>query len=186
MSEQLRAPGSDHGHQGGPFTLSADTIRRGQTGDALALHEILSVISPYVGRICGSVALDDGPDAAQETLVIVFRELRRLRDPDALAGWVRTIATREAIRVARRRSSARTTSLEHTRALPAQNWNAYTSIEIRSVLATLTPEHRAVLLLHAYEGLPESEIAELVGIPPGTVKSRLSRARSNFRKEWNS
>src|SRR5262249_10452846 len=58
-------------------------------------------LAPYVGRICGAIALEAGEDAAQETLIAVFRRLRSLKEPDALWGWVRTIAVREAVRIAR-------------------------------------------------------------------------------------
>src|SRR5262249_28719772 len=63
---------------------------------------------PYVSRLCGPIALQDGPDAAQEALITVFRDIRQLREPRALYGWVRTIAVREAVRAARR---ARTGSM---------------------------------------------------------------------------
>jgi RNA polymerase sigma-70 factor (ECF subfamily) len=53
------------------------------------------------------------------------------------------------------------------------------------LLDRLSPEHRAVLTLREVEGLDEQAIAELLAVPPGTVKSRLSRARQNFRKAWS-
>ena len=148
--------------------------------------DILEEVSPYVGRICGSIALDDGPDAAQETLVIVFRNLQRLRDSRALAGWVRTIATREAVRMAKRRSDPKSVSLTTTGPDFADPRRQETAIDIRSVLEKLTPEHRAILFLHAYEDLEESAIANLLDLSRGTVKSRLHRARNRFRKEWDS
>src|SRR5215469_12652250 len=72
-----------------------------QRGDGLATHQLLDLLAPYVGRLCGPIALADGPDAAQEALIAIFRNLRRLRQPEALFGWVRAIAVREAVRVAR-------------------------------------------------------------------------------------
>jgi DNA-directed RNA polymerase specialized sigma24 family protein len=62
----------------------------------------------YVGRLGGPIALQDGPDAAQEALIAVFRGLGQLREPAALFGWVRAIAVREAVRVARRGEAGRT------------------------------------------------------------------------------
>jgi RNA polymerase sigma-70 factor (ECF subfamily) len=165
----------------GPLSVDADTLRRARRGDALAIDELLSRISPYVGRICGAIALDDGQDAAQEALLIVFRKLGRLRDPRALAGWVRMIATREALRVARRRG---TVPLE---GLPDPSGpGGEVGVDIRAVLERLSPDHRAVLVLHAYEDLGEREIARVLGLSRGTVKSRLHRARQSFREEWRS
>lgn len=64
-------------------------VRAAQGGDTLAMNDLLDQLTPYVGRICGPIALSNGPDATQEALVAVFRSLRSLKDPAALFGWVR-------------------------------------------------------------------------------------------------
>jgi RNA polymerase sigma-70 factor (ECF subfamily) len=56
--------------------------------------------------------------------------------------------------------------------------------DIQDVLSRLAPEHRAVLMLRDLEGLDERTAAALLGVPAGTVKSRLARARASFRKGW--
>lgn len=75
-------------------------VRAAQRGDPIALGDLMDLLAPYVGRICGPIALQDGPDAAQETLIVVLRNIGQLRDHAALFGWVRAIAVREAVRVA--------------------------------------------------------------------------------------
>jgi RNA polymerase sigma factor (sigma-70 family) len=155
-------------------------VRAAQRGDALAMNDLLDLLAPYVGRLCGPIALQDGPDAAQEALIAVFRGLRQLREPAALFGWVRAIAVREAVRVARR--AGRTVAGELAD-LPAPG-DPQLAADVRDVLARLAPEHRAVLVLRDLEGLDEQAAAALLRVPQGTVKSRLSRARRSFRKEW--
>lgn len=93
-------------------------------------------------------------------------------------GWVRTIAVREAVRVARRRPV--TAELSE---VPARG-DPQLAADLRDVLGRLSPQHRAVLLLREVEGLDESQTAAMLAVPPGTVKSCLSRARLAFRKEW--
>jgi RNA polymerase sigma factor (sigma-70 family) len=159
-----------------------DLVRAAQKGDALAMSMLLTELAPYVGRICGAIALDDGEDAAQEALVAVFRRLGTLREPAALRGWARAIAAREAVRVARRRAAPAAALPE---ALPSPQ-DVEVAADIRDLLARLRPEQRAVLVLRDVEGLEEAEAAALLNVPVGTVKSRLHRARAAFRREWAS
>jgi RNA polymerase sigma-70 factor (ECF subfamily) len=157
-------------------------VRAAQGGDTLAMSQLLDQLAPYVGRICAPIALSNGPDAAQEALVAVFRSLRTLKDPAALFGWVRAIAIREAIRVARQDQRQVVADLAE---LPARD-DPQLAVDIRDTLARLSPEHRALLVLRDLEGLDERDAAALLEVPAGTAKSRLHRARESFRKAWAS
>ncbi|MFG2005233.1 RNA polymerase sigma factor [Spirillospora sp. NPDC048911] len=157
----------------------AALVRGAQAGDGMAMHELLDRLAPYVERLCGPIALQDGPDAVQETLIAVFKGIRRLRDPEALFGWVRAIAVRESLRVVRR-SGPHSAELHEV----PQRGDPNLAADIRDVLARLSPEHRAVLMLRDVEGLDEKTVGELLAISTGTVKSRLHRARQGFRKAW--
>jgi RNA polymerase sigma factor (sigma-70 family) len=159
-------------------------VRAAQRGDAMALADLLELLAPYVSSLCGPIALQDGPDAAQEALITVFRDIRRLREPTALYGWVRTIAVRAAVRTARR---ARTGSAGAEPGLLGQvpdPADPLLGVDIRDVLARLSPEHRAVLTLRELERLDERAVSEILAIPEGTVKSRVHRARRSFAKAW--
>jgi len=160
-----------------------ELVRSAQRGDALALSALMDRLAPFVGRICGPIALEHGEDAAQEALIAVLRDLAALREPRALLGWARRIAAREAVRHARaaRRGSALP---EGAQPLPAPGDPALAR-DVRRVLETLAPEQRAILLLRDLEGLSEREAAELLALEHGTVKSRLSRARAAFRRRWS-
>src|SRR2546423_739787 len=76
-------------------------VRAAQRGDPLAMNQLLRELGPVVGPICGAIALDQGDDAMQETMIAVVRNLKSLREPAAIHGWARRIATREAVRVAK-------------------------------------------------------------------------------------
>ncbi|HEV3173868.1 MAG TPA: RNA polymerase sigma factor [Actinocrinis sp.] len=160
----------------------ADLVRSAQHGDAIAMNALLDRLTPYVGRLCGPIALQDSADAAQEALISVFQNLKALNEPAALYGWVRRIAVREAVRVAQRSARARPAELAE---LPAPG-SPELAADIRDVLDRLSPEHRAILVLREIEGLDEKDAAQLLHISPGAAKSRLSRARSSFRKAWSS
>ncbi len=161
-----------------------ELVRNAQRGDALALSALIDRLAPFVGRICGPIALEHGEDAAQEALIAVLRDLPALREPRALYGWARRIAAREAVRHAR--AARREPALgDATLALPAPGDPALAR-DVRRVLAALAPEQRAILLLRDLEGLSEQEAAALLAVEHGTVKSRLSRARAAFRGRWPS
>lgn len=161
--------------------VDSELIRAAQAGDSLAMSQMLDALTPWVGRICSSIALDLGPDAAQEALIQVFCDLGGLREPDAFRGWVRRIATREAVRHAQR--ERRTREVPAKRDLPVVGDPALAA-DIRSVLESLSPEQRAILVLRDLEGLSEEEAAEQLAVAKGTAKSRLHRVRNAFQKRW--
>jgi RNA polymerase sigma factor (sigma-70 family) len=175
----VRQPGSPDR----PAAELGGLVRAAQRGDALAMNDLLDLLAPYVGRLCGPIALQDGPDAAQEALIAIFRRLGQLREPAALFGWVRAIAVREAVRVARRGGEAGHIVSGALADVPAPD-DPQLATDVRDVLARLAAEHRAVLVLRELEGLDEQAAAALLKVPRGTVKSRLSRARRSFREEW--
>jgi RNA polymerase sigma-70 factor (ECF subfamily) len=158
-------------------------VAAARRGEPRAMNSLLTALGSYVGRICGPIALDEAEDALQETMIVVLKNLRSLRDPAALRAWVRRIAVREAVRIAeaaRRRKS--------TPASPAAGLDSVDladRIAIRETLFRLEPSQRAVLVLRELEGLSEKEVAETMAVARGTVKSRLSRARAAFGKLGN-
>ena len=162
--------------------IEAARVRAAQRGDSVAMNDVLDALTPYVGKICGPIALADGPDAAQEALIAIFRGLHRLQEPAALFGWARAIAVREAVRVARRGQRQQPAELAD---VPAAD-DPQLAIDVQDVLERLSPEHRAVLVLRDLEGLDEHAAAAVLDVPPGTAKSRLHRARASFRKAWRS
>ncbi|MGW5352017.1 RNA polymerase sigma factor [Streptomyces sp. NPDC004031] len=165
----------------GPWVTAVPLVRAAQAGDALALGDLLDLLTPYVTRLCAPIARGDAPDAVQEALIAVFRGIGGLHDPLALYGWVRVIAVREAVRVARR--AARETPVEHVDGLPPTAGPELAG-DVHDVLRRMTPEHRAILVLRELEGLDEKAAGEVLNISRGTVRSRLHRARTSFRKAW--
>ena len=155
-----------------------DLVRAAQRGDPAAMDALVRALAPYVTRVCGAIALDRGDDAVQETFIAVLRRIGQLREPAALHGWVRRIAVREAVRAAGSTSGPRADELD----LPAPLPDLDAVLDVRAALAGLSPEHRAVLALRDLDGLPEADVAALLSVPEGTVKSRLHRARAAARE----
>lgn len=157
-----------------------------QRGDVLAMSRLMDRLAPWMARICGAIALEQADDAAQEALVQVFRDLRTLREPDALRGWARRIAVRESVRHAQRARAGAHAPGAAEATLAADARDPALAPDVRAVLARLAPEQRAILVLRDLEGLSEEEAAAQLGVAKGTVKSRLFRAREAFAKRWSS
>ena len=155
-------------------------VRAAQRGDPVAMDTLLTELAPWVGRICAAIALEQGEDALQETLIVVLRNLPALREPAAWRAWVRRIAVRESLRMSRDNREV---------AMPdppdaVESIDLDTVIDVRDTLGKLPPQQRAVLFLRNLEDLSEQETAEVLGVPEGTVKSRLHRAQQGFRDRW--
>jgi RNA polymerase sigma-70 factor (ECF subfamily) len=175
-------PATTAGDAADAVQLGASLALRVRAGrDPDAMHELLRFLEPHVGRWCGPIALQDGPDAVQETLLIVFRSLHQLKEPAALLGWVRAIAIREAVKIAAKTN--RTVAAELAE-VPSRA-EMETVHDVRDVLRRLSPEHRAILVLRDLEDLDEKSVAEILDISVGTAKSRLFRARHSFRSSWS-
>jgi RNA polymerase sigma factor (sigma-70 family) len=163
--------------------VDPEKVAAAQQGDALVLDQLLDELAPYVRRLCARIAPAAADDATQEALLAVFRGLPSLRAPEAIMTWVRSVTVRTAIRVARQHDlevAAEGTALDrHASSLEGL-------VDIDDALARLPDSQRVVLVLRSWEGLSEREIAATLGIPTGTVKSRLHRARAAFRKVWES
>ena len=163
--------------------MDPEKVAAAQQGDALALDQLLDELAPYVRRLCARIAPAAADDAAQEALLAVFRGLPSLHAPEAIMTWVRSVTVRTAMRLARQPDqevSTGETSVEPC----ASSFEGL--VDIDDALARLPLSQRVVLVLRAWEGLSEQEIATALGIPPGTVKSRLHRARTAFREVWKS
>jgi len=158
-----------------------DRVRAAQRGDPLAMSALIRDLMPWISRICGSIALDHGDDAAQETLVLVLRNLPTLREPAALRAWVRRIAVRESVRIATRWRDVPVSDVTE-RELPDVDLDD--RMDVRETLNRLAPRERAVLALRYVEDLSEEQTAEVLGVEPGTVKSRAHRAKQAFEERW--
>jgi RNA polymerase sigma-70 factor (ECF subfamily) len=127
---------------------------------------------------------DRSEDAVQQALVIAWRELPRLRDPDRFEPWLHRIVVHACYGEARRRREWTT----HVRLLPVDGpaqpddtSNFADRDLVDRGFRRLPPEQRAILVLHHYLGLTPGEIAETLGIPPGTARSRLHYAHRAMR-----
>lgn len=141
----------------------------------------------------------DARDAAQETLVKIYRNIHKCSDPRMFRSWVRTITNNTCIDELRRRRKRREESLSRVYETDdggEKVWQfesnedgpekTLLSAEKREAIAKaidkLPPKYKALIVLRDINGLSYEELSEAVGLTMGTVKSRLSRARAKLQK----
>ena len=158
-----------------------DLVERAQGGDRDAFGALVGLISDRMYGLAARRLRDNdlAEDALQGALIIAWRQLPALRDPDRFEGWVRKVLVHACYAEARRRRSW----AANVRVLPVDgpaSADDLVSIDDRDQLdrafRRLSVEQRAVFVLHHHEGRPLVEIADTLGIPAGTARSRLHYA----------
>ena len=123
----------------------------------------------------------DAHEAAQESLVATWRQLRRLREPERFDAWLERIvvnAARQVIRAnSRRRIREVPASTVASLAAQVDDRPRDDAAILDLALRTLPVEQRSILVLHHLEGRSLAELAEILAVPVGTAKSRLFTAR---------
>jgi RNA polymerase sigma-70 factor (ECF subfamily) len=161
-------------------------VLRGQARDEAAFEEIVARYTPrlryYLRKMLGGAEAAD--DALQEVWLDAFRGLPRLIEPAAFPAWIYRLARDRALRDLRRRRSY--LPLESSDAVEdvkdSEGFSTEDAARVHEALDKLAPEYRDVLVLRFIEGLSYEQIAEVVGCPLGTVRSRLHYAKQAMRR----
>lgn len=155
------------------------------SGDRDAFRRL---VEPLIGPALGAATIvlgsaNDADDAVQDALLSAWLGLGQLRDPDAFPAWFRKHVVRAALRRTRRRVQA----VELDLAVPAPAGALDREFERRVLgraFRRLEGPDRLLLTLHFFWELPIAETAELLGIPTGTVKSRVHAATDRLRAAY--
>lgn len=164
-------------------------VLRAQCDDREALELLLRSIQPHLRRfVRGIVGPSHGDDVLQDTLVTVCRKLKSLHTPELLRPWAFRIASRVAFRHIKREKRwpeqvADESEFDSCSLQPSLPSGAL--LEELLAMDSLSPGSRAVLVLHFQEELPLSDVAAILGLPIGTVKSRLAYGLNAIRKHLN-
>lgn len=167
----------------------ADLVALVRLGDRRAADLLLR---RYL-RSCRAVALAvtgseaDADDACQDAFVAAMERIDGCRDPSRFGAWLLRIVRNRARNLLRREKVRRTEPLEETAAAAASSAAAALELgelreRLRAALATLPDVQREIVLLYDLEGWKHEEIAELLELPRGTVRSHLHHARRRLRR----
>jgi RNA polymerase sigma-70 factor (ECF subfamily) len=163
-------------------------------GDPSAFHALVDRHADHLFRLASmlSKTATDAEDIVQETLIGAFAGLAKFNGRSSVKTWLSRILTRQAARAwhksKRSRAASQVDELVETGSgdvglsTASATLSVDQKIDIGAMLQRLSEEHREVLVLREMQGLSYGEIAEALGIPQGTVESRLHRARAEMRR----
>lgn len=167
----------------------AQLAARAQLGDTSTLEPLLQRLAgqlrPHIEHLTGDG--DRAQDVLQEVLLLVAKKLPGLREHRWVRAWAYRIATREALRHISSERRVAFTSIESASAVPApepldeSTFDPDTLARLPKEVAALPAASRIVIQMHYLDGLTQPEVAEALGIPLGTVKSRIAYGLQQLR-----
>lgn len=163
-----------------------ELIHSAQQGNERAIRELYKLYSPRVYAVVKRLAGDDAlaEDWAQEAWVRIFRALGTFRGEARFGTWLHRIAVNSALhgRRWRERRVRHEAPLQDTEPVRAPNDDALLRLKLERSMRLLPERMRQVLVLHDIEGHTHEDIAEFLGVTPGTSKSQLYKARARMRE----
>jgi RNA polymerase sigma factor (sigma-70 family) len=166
--------------------ITPDVLERFRAGDGDAVRHVYReygrLVFAVAHRVLGSRQLAE--EATQQTFVKAWRSAAAYDPSRDLGPWLATIARRTAIDLHRATARRASVSLDEVPPadpavaveLPAGAARVLEFAQVRSAVDALAPDEREVVRLQHFEGLTQAEIADRLGVPVGTVKSRTFRA----------
>ncbi|HJR18686.1 MAG TPA: sigma-70 family RNA polymerase sigma factor [Actinomycetota bacterium] len=167
-------------------------LDRARAGDPAAFDEVVDLYERRVFAVAMRIVRnhEDARDVTQEVFVTALRALKGFRGDAQLSTWFHRVAVNASLDLVRKRKRREHSSVDdlsdQPSAAPGPEAEAIASVRAREVhraLGALPPEQRALIVMHDLQDLDYAECAEVLGIPLGTVKSRLHRARLALARE---
>ncbi len=165
-------------------------VLRAQAGDREALDELLKIVQSPLYRYILSLTTDAhlSEDILQEVFVLIYRKIGWLREPELFRAWSYRIATRETFKFLKREKRWRDQERDEEilQTVPAPQPAAFAAefaTQLPQLIACLSPGSRAVIVLHYLHEMTLDEVAAVLGLAVGTVKSRLAYGLTNLRQQ---
>ena len=157
-------------------------LEAARRGEIAALDALMNAHRGRILNLAFQILRDEceAEDAAQETFVRAFSKLNSFRERSGFGTWLYRVALNVCLE--RRRAWRETEALSPELPAPASAFEERLALEW--ALDQLSEPHRIALILREWHGLSYEEMASALGVPLGTVRSRLSAAREEFRRLW--
>jgi len=183
------------------FPPDTELVLKAQEGDVRAFDELVERYHDRIYNLTYNMTSnrEDAEDLTQEIFVKAFKALPRFKGKSSFYTWLYRIAINKTINYRKKRNRNRPISLDQfdqeiktdetyhdltAKGSPLRNINL-TELQqkLNAAMQTLSEKHRAVLVMHDMQGIPHDEIAKVVGVSSGTIRSRLFYARRQMQTE---
>jgi RNA polymerase sigma-70 factor (ECF subfamily) len=164
--------------------VDEDLLRRTAAGDSAAFHLLVDRHADRLYRLARSLVGNavDAEDIVQEALAGAFRGAGKFEGRSSVKSWLTRIVVTQAAKFWRSRRGKRDQPLADDRSGPGAAGSVDARLDLQGCLNQLTEEHRQVLVLRELDGMGYEEMAVVLGVPRGTIESRLFRARAELKK----
>lgn len=169
--------------------MDRSLVLRAQSGDREAFSTLIVASLSRLKRVARLILrdADRAEDAVQDALVMAWRDLRGLRDPDRFEAWLHRLLVHACYSQARRYRRREVRELRQTPFAEPTSPDSQSAValhdQIERVLRRLPVEQSALLVMTYYLDLPDTEVAAILRIPVNTAKTRRHRALSALRAE---
>ena len=164
--------------------MDYDKVKKAKAGDTDALGELITDNMQAMYRVGFSILKneDEIADAVSNTVVIVFEKISTLRVDEYFKTWLIRILMNECYKILR--NNKKIVYLDNYNQEDLSYNDEYIDFEIRKIVNSLDNDLRQIVVLYYFEDFGVKEIAKIMDIPDGTVKSRLSRARAILKEKF--
>ncbi len=159
-------------------------IERIRTGDEQSFTVLVKSYTPYVYRTVFALLQDrsEAEDVSQEVFIKIYRSIGQLGNPHAFHSWLNKIITHTCLDRLKKQYPTPIADSELDIVSQETSQQLDQHLLIRDALQRLSSEYRETLVLREWQGYSYEEIANILGVPVGTVKSRIHTARLQLRK----
>jgi RNA polymerase sigma-70 factor, ECF subfamily len=179
--------------RGKDAALDALLMQRITGGDGKAFHQLVDRHADRLYRVAMSLVgnASDAEDVLQEAFAGAFRGATKFEARSSVKSWLTRIVVTQAAKFWRSRHGKRDQSLEaggvEDEPIESPGTGGHSAVDakldLQQALRQLTEEHRQVLVLREIDGMGYEEMAQVLGVPRGTIESRLFRARGELKKK---
>lgn len=166
-----------------------ELVRQAGQGNDTAFHELVDRYANDLFKLAYSLTgnADDAEDILQETFLGAFEHVRSFKAKASVKTWLIRILVKQVAKYHRYWRIRKTTPIDEIPEIskkvePARGHEL--RMDMKTMISTLSPEHREVIVLRELQGYSYKEIAAILGIAEGTVESRLFRARQDLRERF--